>query len=143
MGSDVALPPRLLLFDGVCAVCDATVQWVLDHDPAGAFHFAPLQGETAAAVRARHPEWPSELDSLVLVEQTPSGERLTWHSDAIVGLGRGLGGLYGALAAIARLYPRWFRDPAYRTFARIRYRVFGRLEACRIPEPAQAARFLP
>jgi predicted DCC family thiol-disulfide oxidoreductase YuxK len=136
------LPPRVVLFDGVCAVCDATVQFVLDRDPEGRFHFAPLQGPTAAEVFARHPEIPKGLDSILLVETDPSGvERVTWHSTAILRLCAGLGGAWGALGAL-RFVPALLRDPFYRAFAAIRYRVFGTLESCRIPKPEEASRFL-
>lgn len=136
------LPPRVVLFDGVCAVCDATVQFVLDRDPAGTFHFAPLQGPTAAAVIARHPEIPPKLDSILLVETAPDGtERVTWHSAAILGLATGLGGGWRVFG-IFRLVPAFLRDPFYRAFAAVRYRVFGQLESCRMPKPGEETRFL-
>lgn len=140
--NDASLPPRLLLFDGVCAVCDATVQWVLDRDPTGRWAFAPLQGETAAAVRARHPEWPAQLDSLVVVLQEGGEERILFHTAAVLRVARDLGGPFGALAAAASWVPAILRDPFYRAFARVRYRVFGRIEACRLVPVEQAARFL-
>jgi predicted DCC family thiol-disulfide oxidoreductase YuxK len=138
----MGLPDQLLLFDGECAMCDATVQWVLDHDRQGVFSFAPLQGPTAKEIRARHPELPPTLDSLILVRQTPRGEEVRYHSDAVLGLARGLGGAW-RLAAALKLLPRFLRDPWYRMLARNRYRLFGKLEGCRVPQPHEAARFLP
>lgn len=135
------LPEHLVLFDGVCAVCDAAVQWILDHDPEGVFHFAPLQGPTAAAILARHPELPRGLDSIVLVEQTDDGEQLSVHSAAILGIGAALPPPWSA-ARFLRWLPRLLRDPVYRAFAAVRYRIFGKLEACRLPTEDQAARFL-
>ena len=135
------LPPLLLLFDGECAVCDRTVQFLLDRDPAGLLSYAPLQGETAREIQERHPEWPDSLDSLVLVVQGEDGERLHFYSTAVLLPVQRLGGWLGLLAAIARWVPRPLRDPFYRAFARIRYRVFGRLEACRLPKPEEAERF--
>lgn len=136
------LPETLMLFDGDCAVCDATVQFVLDRDPDGVVHFAPLQGETAAAVLERHPELPEDLDSIVLVQQTPEGETVTVHSHAIFHLVRHVKGPYKALA-IFRFFPRFLTDAGYKAFAAMRYRIFGKVEQCRIPEPGQAERFLP
>lgn len=136
------LPRFVLLFDGSCAVCDSTVQWLTDRDPEARLAYAPLSGPTAAAVRARHPEWPENLDSLVLVEQTAGGERIHWYSTAML---RSVGQLDGFVPTLARLalwFPRPLRDVFYRAFARIRYRVFGRLESCRIPTPDLQARFL-
>ena len=138
----MALPQQLLLFDGECAMCDGTVQWVLDHDRQGVFSFAPLQGETAKAIVARHPELPPTLDSLILVKQTPDGEVVRYHSDAVLGLARGLGGVW-RLAGALRLLPRFLRDPWYRMLAANRYKLFGKLEACRVPQPGEADRFLP
>lgn len=137
------LPERVLLFDGVCAVCDATVQWVLDRDPEGHFAFAPLQGETAAAIFARHPELPENLDSLVLVERLPTGEeRVSWYSTAILRVAAELPPPWRWLRA-ALIVPAVLRDPFYRGFARVRYRVFGKLESCRMPDPGTEDRFLP
>ena len=137
------LPPRIVLFDGTCGFCDATVQWLLDHDREGKLAFAPLQGPTAAAVRARHPRMPHDLDSLVFVEAGAGGrERVYWYSRAVLGILRHLP-LPWRLFRIGWLVPWFLRDLAYMAFARIRYRVFGRVEACRIPRPEERARFLP
>jgi predicted DCC family thiol-disulfide oxidoreductase YuxK len=134
----------LVLFDGTCAVCDATVTWILDHDPVGKFHFAPLQGPTAARVLARHPEIPAHLDSIVVIQRVPNvpdGERAFWHSAAILTIAAHLPAPW-SWAALGRWVPSVARDLGYRAFAAIRYRVFGRLEACRIPDPRWDGRFL-
>lgn len=141
--SDAPVFERLVLFDGVCAVCDATVQWILDHDPERRFHFAPLQGPTAAEVLARHPEIPANLDSIVFIEVGPGGvERATWHSTAILRMASALRAPWRWLAVFL-VVPRFLRDPFYRAFAAIRYRVFGKLESCRLPDPGTEDRFLP
>ncbi len=132
------LPPRLVLYDGHCGFCDASVQWLLDHDPAGKLRFAPLQGETAAVVRARG-GWPDDLDSIVLVE---GGEQLSWRSTAAVRIAGALPWPWRVLAA-AWLVPWPLRDIGYRLVAAVRFRIWGRLDACRLPAPDEAARFLP
>lgn len=133
---------RLVLFDGVCAVCDASVQWILDHDPDGLFHFAPLHSDLAQSILARHPELPDKLDSIVLVEKRPDGtERVSWYSAAILSIAARLG-LPWSLVAAARVVPQGLRDPFYRGFAKVRYRVFGKLDRCRLPEPEWESRFL-
>jgi predicted DCC family thiol-disulfide oxidoreductase YuxK len=137
-----ALPPHLVLFDGVCGFCDSAIRWLLAHDPAGKLGFAPLQGETAAALRRRHPEIPSELESLVLVESGPEGSRVFLRSEAIWRLCAQLAGPWRLLAWL-RWLPRALRDFGYKHFASRRYRWFGRLEACRVPEAAERARFWP
>jgi predicted DCC family thiol-disulfide oxidoreductase YuxK len=132
------LPPRLVLFDGECGFCDASVQWLLDHDPEGRICFSPLQGETAAAIRARG-GWPEGLDSIVYVED---GERLSWRSTAAVRIARALPWPWRVLAGFW-LVPWPLRDLGYRMVAAVRYRIWGRRDACRLPAPEEAARFLP
>lgn len=133
-----ALPPRLVLYDGHCGFCDASVQWLLDHDPEGRLHFAALQGETAAAVRAAG-AWPEGLDSIVYVED---GVYLSWRSTAAVRIARALPWPWRVLAGFW-LVPWPLRDIGYRLVARVRYRIWGRRDACRLPAPEEAARFLP
>jgi predicted DCC family thiol-disulfide oxidoreductase YuxK len=143
VGPATSEPPRLLLFDGTCAVCDATVQWVLRRDRRGRFVFAPLAGPTAADARARHPEWPSDLDSLVVVHDDGGVERIAWWSDAVIAIGRGLGGPWGVAASVGRWVPKPLRDAGYRASAARRYRWFGKVEACTLPSDEHASRFLP
>lgn len=123
-------------------MCDASVRWLLVHDRRGALAFAPLEGEVAAAVRARHPELPPVDETVVLVEapETPA-ERVRVRSDAALAILARLGGAWRAAAAL-RLVPRPLRDLAYRFVARRRLAWFGRLDACRIPTPGERARFL-
>ncbi|MCB9673641.1 MAG: DUF393 domain-containing protein [Alphaproteobacteria bacterium] len=136
----MALPDRLVLFDGDCAVCDRTVQFLLDRDPEGRLAYAPLQGDAASGILERHP-WLRDLDTLVFVEQTPDGERVSVHSHAVFGIMGELPGAWSTLRAL-KWVPRPLTDAGYRAFAAIRYRVFGRVEECRIPKPDEMARFL-
>lgn len=136
-----ALPPRLVLYDGVCGFCDGAVQWLLAHDPAGRLHFAPLQGEAAAALRRQHPEIPEDLDTMVFVESDGGSSRVYLRSRAIWRTCAELAGPWRWLAWL-RWLPQALSDAGYRYFARNRYRWFGRLDACRIPSPAQRQRFL-
>jgi predicted DCC family thiol-disulfide oxidoreductase YuxK len=131
-----------VLFDGVCGLCDRSVRWILARDRRGEFRFAPLQGETAAAVRARHPELPDPDETMVLVERPGApDERVRVRSDAALAILARLGWPWRALAAL-RLLPRFLRDAAYRFVARRRARWFGTLDACRMPTPEQRERFL-
>jgi predicted DCC family thiol-disulfide oxidoreductase YuxK len=132
----------LILFDGVCAVCDAGMTFLLDVAP-GSFRYAPLQGETAAAVRARHAaQWSDDLDSIVWVDVVDGVEIVRFHSDAILAIAARLPRPWRWLAWMSWV-PRPIRDVAYRGFASVRYRVFGTKDACRIPTEAEAASFLP
>jgi predicted DCC family thiol-disulfide oxidoreductase YuxK len=136
------LPARLVLYDGVCGFCDGAVRWLLEHDPAGNLCFAPLQGETATGLRRLHPEVPADLETLVLVESTRGSSRVFLRSDAVWRVFAALAGPWRWLAWL-RWLPRGFRDLCYRGFVRRRYRWFGRLEVCRVPDVAVRARFWP
>ena len=135
------LPTRLVLYDGVCVVCNRVVQWLLKHDRGAQLRFASLQGETAAAVRQRHPEIPEDLDSIVYVENGDGDERVSWHSEAIFRICRDLEAPSWVLGL--RRLPRSWSDIGYRLFARSRYRLFGKLDACPLPSPEVRDRFLP
>ncbi len=134
-------PGKLVLYDGVCGLCDKSVQWLLAHDPEGALRFAPLQGPTAAAIRARHPEVPDEIATIVFVENDGAGERVYLRSRAAF---RIAGHLPGAVRFLAwlRVFPRFLTDFVYRVVASLRYRIWGKLDQRRVPTPAERARFL-
>lgn len=139
MSGESPMPTRLVLYDGVCGLCDTAVQWLLAHDHRRQLHFAPLQGTTAAAIRARHPEVPHSLDSMVYVVRDGADERVFLRSEAAFRIAADLD-----LHWLARLgvLPRVVTDLGYRLVARIRYRLWGRLAVCRVPDPADASRFL-
>jgi predicted DCC family thiol-disulfide oxidoreductase YuxK len=124
-------------------MCDRWVAWLLPRDRRGAFRFTPLQGETAARVRARHPTLPPLDETMVLVEapETPS-ERVRVRSDAALAILAGVGGGWRVAATLGRLVPPPLRDAVYRFVARRRKKWFGELAACRVPSPADRARFL-
>lgn len=127
----------ILLFDGVCNLCDRSVQFVLDHDRQGVFRFASLQSEAGRALLRRCDLDPDALDSVVLVE----GGRCHVRSDAAWRIARRLDAPWRWLA-VARVLPRGLRDVAYDWVARNRYRWFGTKEACRLPTLDTRARFL-
>jgi len=132
---------RLVLYDGVCGFCDASVRWLLVRDKRAVFRFAPLQGATAAALRARHPEIGDALDSIAYVEASDGDERVHLRSEAVFRILSELDGPWRHVAKL-RWLPRPLADLGYRIFARLRYRVFGRLDECRAPTPAERGRFL-
>ena len=133
--------PDIILFDGVCNLCNGFVQFIIRHDQAERFRFAALQSEAGQALLAKHGFAPSagaaELDSVLLL----SGGQLYSHSSAVLRIARGLGGGW-ALAGVGGLLPRAWRDALYRFIARNRYRWFGRQESCMLPTPELQARFL-
>ena len=140
MGTE--LPERLVLYDGACGLCEWSVRWLLAHDREGEFRFAPLQGETAAEVRDRHPD-ESIPDSVVLVENRNGKERLFAESRAVFRICDSLPGAWRWLGRLAVL-PRFLTDFGYRVVAGRRYRLWGRRdEPCRVPLEAERERFLP
>ena len=131
----------LVLYDGVCGLCDHTVQTLLRIDRNAILMFAPLQGDTAAEVRARHPEIAG-ADSIVFVLGGGVDEKVYIKSGAVLRILGEIGGPWGLLA-LFQLVPRFIRDRVYDWVARNRYGWFGKFDACKIPAPAERARFLP
>jgi predicted DCC family thiol-disulfide oxidoreductase YuxK len=125
----------VLLFDGVCTLCNGFVRFVIDRDPAGRFQFAPLQSDAARRVLGAAPQ--PLPDSLVLVENG----RLFTRSTAALRVARGLRSPW-PLAYLLVAVPRPVRDWVYDAVARNRYRWFGRRDVCMVPTPDLRARFL-
>lgn len=135
----MAAAAPILLYDGTCGLCDKSVKWILAHERDHELRFAPLQGETAAALRAQYPVIPTTLSTMVLV------------ADGVARV-RSKGILYSAKhlrapwrwAYAVRWMPAFLMDLGYRFIAAIRYRVWGHVDpACQIPTAETRARFLP
>jgi predicted DCC family thiol-disulfide oxidoreductase YuxK len=129
----------VLLYDGVCGLCNRVVQFVLKHDTAARFRFASLQSDYAAGILQRHDVDPDELDTVYVVSE--SG-RLAARSDAVILVLHELGGFWTGVATVLRVLPRPFRDWGYGAVARHRYRIFGKYESCLLPEKKYEDRFL-
>ena len=127
---------HLLLFDGVCNLCDQTVQWVLTHDRRGIIHFCSIQSELGSRLYKESGFDPAEPHSMLLI--TPEGRFA--KSDAALQLARLMGRWLGWLS-IFKIIPRPLRDLGYSFIARNRYRFFGKKEACLMPQPEWKARF--
>ncbi len=127
----------LLLFDGVCNLCNGAVQFIIDHDKRNLFRFASLQSELGQSVLREHDLEPELLDTVVLIQD---GRAYT-YSEAALRTAALLDGGY-RLLSVFRILPRFLRDGIYRFIARNRYRWFGREEACRLPRPEWQARFV-
>lgn len=126
----------IIFFDGVCGLCHWFVNYLLPRDPRGIFRFAPLQGETA---RKYLPEADRvRPKSSILLD---NGKRYA-KSTAAVRILIKLGGWYRLLGAAAWLIPWPLRDLAYSGLAAVRYRLFGKLDTCRLPAPGEPERFL-
>lgn len=127
----------ILLFDGVCNLCNGTVQWVLKHDSRGALRFASLQSDAGQQLLREAGLPGDEFNTVVLYE---SGLFYT-RSDVVLRLFRHLGGAWAWLAWLS-IVPRFIRDGIYDRIARNRYRWFGKRESCMMPTPELRSRFL-
>jgi predicted DCC family thiol-disulfide oxidoreductase YuxK len=136
---ETTLPPRVLFFDGVCVLCNRSVRLAMRLDRDRRFRFAPLQGETAEKLRARHPRMPRAIETLVYVED---GERIFLRSRGAMRAARELPYPWRALSWLA-IVPAPITDVLYRVVARLRYRLFGKYDSCRIPTKEERERFLP
>jgi predicted DCC family thiol-disulfide oxidoreductase YuxK len=134
---------NVVLFDGVCVLCDRSMRFLLRIDRRERLRFAPLQGETARGVNDRHPEIDSRLATVVYIRGLGGpGESVHERSDAAVAILRDVGGLW-PIACAARIIPGIIRDGVYDWIANRRYRWFGKLEACQLPDKGSSERFLP
>ncbi|TDI69462.1 MAG: thiol-disulfide oxidoreductase DCC family protein [Bacteroidetes bacterium] len=126
-----------ILFDGVCNLCNASVNFVIDRDRNAYFQFGALQSDEGVEL-LREASYPDGyLDSILLIENG----RVYRESEAALRIVRHLTGLWPLLYGF-RMVPRWIRDGIYAWIARNRYQWFGRRDECRIPTPELKARFL-
>ncbi len=129
-------PPALVLFDGVCNLCNGAVNFIIDHDPEGHFRFAPLQSEAAQA-RLADTDRDGDLSTIVLVEDGAAYVRST----AALRIARRLTAPWPLLYLFI-VVPRPLRDAVYKWIAHNRYDWFGKRDECRLPTPELKARFL-
>lgn len=128
---------NVLLFDGVCNLCNGVVQFVIRHDAAGRFRFAALQSDAGQTLLRQFGLSTTQFDSFVYVKD---GQFYT-ESTAALHVARDMGGAMSLLWGLM-IFPRFIRDAVYRWVARNRYRFFGRQESCMIPTPELKSRFL-
>ena len=133
----VAETHPVILFDGVCNLCNAWVQFVIERDPDATFRFAPLQSSVAEQLLADAGYEGEKLDSVVLVEDG----RYYAKSDAVIRVARRLGGVY-RLFALSRVVPTGLRNLVYDFIAARRYGWFGKRDQCMVPSPEVRERFL-
>lgn len=134
---DVSTTRAIVLFDGVCNFCNASVNFLIDRDPAGRFVFGALQSEEGKQVLSEHGLEDGYFDSIVLID----GDNVTTASDAVLDISRHMSGAW-PLLRVFRIVPRFIRDGVYNWIARNRYAWFGKQDSCRIPTPEYRARFL-
>lgn len=125
----------ILFFDGVCGLCNRSVDFLIRRDKHNRLLFAPLQGQTAKEML---PEKAiTDLNSMALLDNG----HLYYKSTAVLRSVKRMGGLWSIFSAFL-LIPAFLRDPIYNLVAQFRYRVFGKKESCRIPTPDERNKIL-
>lgn len=128
----------IILFDGVCNFCNATINFLIDRDKKGVFRFAALQSEPGREILTKHHITAiTNFDSVMLEKEG----KLYQKSDAALEIARNMDGLWRLLYGF-RIIPKFIRDFVYDLVAKNRYRFMGKMDACRIPTPELRARFL-
>ena len=141
MDGEGALPTALVVFDGQCGLCDATVQRLLRWDQVGRLSYTPYQGETFQPILARHPSLRPE-ESITFVVQGDGGEEVYTHAEAFFEISRRLPWPWRVISW-ARWIPLPLSNALYRLVARYRLRIWGEVTACRLPTGNERRRFLP
>jgi predicted DCC family thiol-disulfide oxidoreductase YuxK len=131
--------PSSVLFDGLCNLCNGLVRFVIAHDPARRFRFAPLQSETAERLIREAGGGAAATDSLVLIES--EGLQISVRSTAALRIARRLTWPWPLLYAFI-VVPRPIRDWVYEIVARHRYQWFGKRDVCMVPTAETSGRFL-
>jgi predicted DCC family thiol-disulfide oxidoreductase YuxK len=132
----------IILYDGVCGLCNRLVQFVIKRDRRNRFHFAALQSAFAHDVLTRHGRDPRELDTLyVVIDHGEPSERLERKGRGALFILRQLGGIW-SLSRVFSVLPTGLLDFGYDRVARVRYRLFGKSETCLLPAPEQRAKFI-
>jgi predicted DCC family thiol-disulfide oxidoreductase YuxK len=132
----------IVLYDGLCGLCDGVVQFLLRHDTKDVFRFAPQQSKFAQKILARHGLDATASETICLIENYGlASERVLTKSAATLRIAMGLGGIWHA-ARVTVVLPLYLRDAAYDLIARNRYRIFGRRTECRLVTTAEQYKFL-
>jgi predicted DCC family thiol-disulfide oxidoreductase YuxK len=129
---------KVILFDGVCNLCNSSVQFVIKRDRKDMFRYTALQSEVGQQMIKERGIDTSQVDSILLIEP---GVAYYTKSDAALKIGQSFGGGY-VLLAIFTWIPKSIRDAIYDFVARNRYKWFGKQESCMIPTPELKAKFL-
>ncbi|MEP1085739.1 DUF393 domain-containing protein [Algoriphagus sp.] len=130
-------PKSIIFFDGVCNLCNASIDFVIQRDTNDKFLVGALQEDLSQKILSRYDVREDYLDSIVLVEQ----EKIYFKSTAALKIAKHLSGLWPVLYPLIFL-PKFLRDPIYNWIGTNRYRWFGKKSTCRLPTPAEKAKFL-
>ncbi|TQR16364.1 thiol-disulfide oxidoreductase DCC family protein [Psychrobacillus soli] len=126
----------IILFDGECNFCDASVQFIIKRDPHGYFRFAALQSDVGEDLKKKH-LIADKLDSVIVIDNNTVYD----SSDAALAICRHLNGIWKGFYLL-KVIPKSFRNSVYKIIAKNRYKWFGKKDNCMIPTPDIRDRFL-
>ena len=128
---------KIILFDGVCNLCNSSVTFVIQRDKKDLFRFAALQEAVGQQLIEKHQIDTSKTDSIILID----GDKAYVKSTAALKVARHLGGAYPLLYGFM-IIPNFIRNWVYDYIAKNRYKWYGKKESCMIPTPALKSKFL-
>ena len=135
---DLPKNKKIILFDGVCNLCDSAVQYIIKHDKKDIFRFVALQSELGISICKYLGISFSKMDSIILYDP---GTAYFYKSSAVIEIGNELGGMY-SLISVFKILPEKLRNYIYDYIAKNRYKWYGKKESCMIPTPELKAKFL-
>jgi len=128
---------KIILFDGVCNLCNSTVQKVIENDHKNQFQFASLQSEFGQNFLEKNHLGKDEFKSIILID----GKKFYTKSDAALRIGRELKGIY-KLSGFLFIFPKFIRNFVYDIISKNRYKWFGKQESCWLPTPELQKKFI-
>ena len=130
---------KIILFDGVCNLCNTMVNFVIERDTKDAFRFVALQSETGTAILKKIGLFDKDIDSIVLYEP---GVAYFYKANAALEIAKSLGGIYSVLGYVLNIFPDFILNFGYDVVAKNRYKWFGKENACMIPTAELRSKFL-
>ena len=129
---------KIILFDGVCNLCDSTVQYLIKRDDKDAFRFVALQSELGQEIINHIGIDTTQTDSIILWQP---GKAYYYKAEAAIKIASALGGIY-KLMNIFSILPKSLNNNVYDYVAKNRYKWYGKKDECMIPTPEMKAKFL-
>lgn len=136
--ADLPNDKKIILFDGVCNLCNSSVQFVIKHDKRDVFRFVPLQSDLGIKIINYLGIDTKNTDSIVLYEPTKA---YYYKAEAALKVAKEFGGVY-VLLQLFNIFPKFISNAVYDYVARNRYKWYGKQESCMIPTPELKAKFL-
>jgi predicted DCC family thiol-disulfide oxidoreductase YuxK len=140
--SKTRIGSHIVLYDGVCGLCNNFVKFVLRHDQNQRFLFASLQSDFAYRALSKHNRNPKDLNTIfVIVDYGLKNERLLLRAKAAIYVLSELGNGW-RLCALLNLLPDSLLDGVYNLIAKYRYKWFGKFDSCQLPDADESKRFI-